>query len=178
MPKNTLSNPFLKIDPADLAYAVQRLVQDAKTNEKEVRALVVERAEKIAKLETRLDALKSSIVMADDPSTATKSSRSGSKRSTHKRTGMKSSKVAVNRRRRGSKKKTSKRKRAAQSKTKKSRRKALASRRRQARYLKLRRSLTKPQQQRASRVAQSKGVGEALNFIATLRAKARKKAGK
>jgi hypothetical protein len=142
MPGRRQGNPFLAISHADLAYAVQRLVALGRIRPNEIRQLAGERSTLIEQLEARVAALKQS--RAEENAAPLKR---GPGRPPKIETVMAAATPRATRR---------KVTRTA---------KFVAARKKQGRYMGLRRALSAADQRRAAKIARSKGVDAAIEFI-------------
>ena len=170
MPRTDSSNPFLKMNHLDLAYAMARLVRLGKTDASQVRTLAAERKMEIEQLEARVAALKAAVDI-DAPAPA---KRKYTRRKVRGRAGKvaKGAKRPVGRPR-GSKNKPKVAKGTELAKrVVKNTQKMAAARKLQGRYMGLRRQLSPQLQEQATKIAQADGVAAAVKFIEAQRAAA------
>jgi hypothetical protein len=160
MPSSKPSNPFLKMQHVDLAYAVHSLVRLGTTTANQVRALAAERKSKLARLTAELAALEAGTYVEAPPAPAkrqyTRQAAKVSVQSPAKR------KVG---RPKGSEKKAMAKvakpaKRAGDASLK-----IKAIQKLQGRYMGIRRHLSHTLQVQATKIAHTEGVAAALKFV-------------
>jgi hypothetical protein len=165
MPKTRPSNPFLKMQHLDLAYAVQRLVRLGTTTAEQVGALAAERHSAIVLLESKVAALKAALDV-DGPQ-ATRKYRSHAKKPVTKTP----AKVAERKVGRPKGAKSKPRIVKASQRAGKVSATVIAARKRQGKYMGIRRHLSASLQAEATRIAQAQGIAAALKFVEANRAK-------